>query len=291
MYNKNQTKRGILLLSIIVMSIWTFFGFTKNENDAYTSERVRIILREVGNKLLLANNDSVSLVMPVKNIATNEYEISFQNELAIDPDFLVQITDSLIMKSNTATDYIIEVINCKTNDVTYSYQVSQVEDNSIIPCSGRLLPTDCYRIRCLFLQQEQSVIAQNIYPIATFAMLLIFISGSFYVYRNKSKESANSSSGHIKLGKCILDFDQQILRYKDNSIRLTSKETELLKIFYQHPNEVIKREQLIKEVWEDHGVFVGRSLDMFISKLRKKLSMDPSIKITNIHGIGYKMEM
>ena len=67
--------------------------------------------------------------------------------------------------------------------------------------------------------------------------------------------------------------------------------SELLTIFVGRPNQVIKRDELIKRVWEDHGVFVGRSLDTYISKLRKKIKEDPSLKLTNIHGVGYKLEV
>ncbi len=56
-------------------------------------------------------------------------------------------------------------------------------------------------------------------------------------------------------------------------------------------NQAMERDQLLKEVWEDDGVFVGRSLDVFISKLRKKLLHDAGIRIINIHGKGYKLEV
>jgi DNA-binding winged helix-turn-helix (wHTH) protein len=74
-------------------------------------------------------------------------------------------------------------------------------------------------------------------------------------------------------------------------ISLSKKECELLEIFVAHPNQIIKRDELTKKVWEDNGVFVGRSLDTYISKLRKILKDDDSIRITNVHGIGYKLEM
>jgi DNA-binding response OmpR family regulator len=74
-------------------------------------------------------------------------------------------------------------------------------------------------------------------------------------------------------------------------IDLSKKECELLSIFIEKPNEIIKRDELIKRVWEDNGVVVGRSLDTFISKLRKKLQDDTSIKISNVHGVGYKLEI
>jgi DNA-binding response OmpR family regulator len=74
-------------------------------------------------------------------------------------------------------------------------------------------------------------------------------------------------------------------------IALSKKECELLEIFVANANQVVKREELTKKVWEDNGVIVGRSLDTYISKLRKKLQKDNSIKLTNVHGVGYKLEI
>ena len=72
-------------------------------------------------------------------------------------------------------------------------------------------------------------------------------------------------------------------------IALSKKECELLSIFVDQPNEVVTRDELTKRVWEDNGVIVGRSLDTFISKLRKKLSADHTLSIENVHGVGYKL--
>jgi DNA-binding response OmpR family regulator len=78
---------------------------------------------------------------------------------------------------------------------------------------------------------------------------------------------------------------------KAKEITLSKKECELLEILVENKNKVVKREVLTKKVWEDNGVFVGRSLDTYISKLRKKLIVDDSIQLINIHGIGYKLEV
>ena len=74
-------------------------------------------------------------------------------------------------------------------------------------------------------------------------------------------------------------------------IKLSAKECELMAILSVNQNQVVKREVLVKEIWEDRGVFVDRSLDTFISKLRKKFKDDASINIINIHGVGYKLEV
>ena len=86
-------------------------------------------------------------------------------------------------------------------------------------------------------------------------------------------------------------ISSKIDEIETKEINLSKKEVELLTIFVANPNKIIKREELSKQVWEDQGVFVGRSLDTYISKLRKKLSDDETIKLTNIHGIGYNLEI
>ncbi|HNC32102.1 MAG TPA: winged helix-turn-helix domain-containing protein, partial [Cyclobacteriaceae bacterium] len=75
------------------------------------------------------------------------------------------------------------------------------------------------------------------------------------------------------------------------TIELSRKETTLLKLFAENPNELLLRDRLLKEVWENEGVITGRSLDMFVSKLRKKLRHDPSVKLINVHGKGYRLEV
>lgn len=77
----------------------------------------------------------------------------------------------------------------------------------------------------------------------------------------------------------------------ENAIELTATESRILLIFALSPNKTIERSRLQKEIWEDEGIIVGRSLDMFISKLRKKLEFDPNIKIIVIRGKGYKLSI
>jgi DNA-binding response OmpR family regulator len=93
------------------------------------------------------------------------------------------------------------------------------------------------------------------------------------------------------LGSVVFDAKIRKLIRHGNAIDLTGTETRILLIFALSPNEIIERSRLQKEIWEDDGVIVGRSLDMFISKLRKKLECDPNIKIDVIRGKGYKLNI
>jgi DNA-binding response OmpR family regulator len=96
----------------------------------------------------------------------------------------------------------------------------------------------------------------------------------------------NSKKYGLKVGEMDLD---EALHYRGQKVELTGTEMRILKIFAASPNTVIERSRLQQEIWE--GVIVSRSLDMFISKLRKKLEIDSSVKIEVVRGKGYIMKV
>jgi hypothetical protein len=93
------------------------------------------------------------------------------------------------------------------------------------------------------------------------------------------------------LGKFLFDVKDQRLLLGSEVISLTDKEYKILELLNKNFGELIPRETLMQKVWINEGVITGRSLDMFVSKLRKKLSSDPELRITNVHGKGYKLEI
>jgi hypothetical protein len=93
------------------------------------------------------------------------------------------------------------------------------------------------------------------------------------------------------LGKFLFNVKAKRLLLGDEVINLTDKECKVLELLHKNFGELIPRETLMQEVWINEGVITGRSLDMFVSKLRKKLSSDPQLRISNVHGKGYKLEM
>ena len=285
-----MTRQRIYLyggLAIIVFFIWMFSDSDK-KNDVF-SERVKIALRDVGNQLLLSNQDSTSLVLPVKALGKSNYELSFQQQLSFLPNRLVSIVDSSFQKAELPNHYIVEVIQCSDREVAYSYEKSEEEEKSIIPCAGRLLPDNCYTIEVRFDERPVSFFRSNM----LFIILILGIATVFIIDFYKTKQAElikGSKNNYTKIGSFHFYPDQNKLVKEAVEISLSKKECELLAIFIANPNQIIKRDELTKKVWEDHGVFVGRSLDTYISKLRKKLQEDDSIKITNVHGVGYKLD-
>jgi DNA-binding response OmpR family regulator len=91
----------------------------------------------------------------------------------------------------------------------------------------------------------------------------------------------------ISIGKYIFDFNNQSLTIGDRTKRITGRESEILNYFSTHRNHVIKREELLKELWGENDYFFGRSLDVFITKIRKYLKEDPDLSIENVFGVGF----
>lgn len=105
--------------------------------------------------------------------------------------------------------------------------------------------------------------------------------------RIKGKKTKESNT--YKIGKFTFDTQKQILSIGDKSTKLTTKESELLALLCAHANEILQRDFALKTIWIDDNYFNARSMDVYITKLRKHLKDDPLIEIINIHGKGYKL--
>jgi len=284
----SRTTYVIIGLITILCSSWILSIPNQEEEDR--DAVVKIALRESGNQLLLANTDSTSLILPVKTLGNSKYQLSFQHPLAIDPDSLVNIVKRNIKKSGLPAYYRVEVVQCSDDQVAYSYEIKNNTEKDIIPCSGRFLPEACYTIELKFTSNIASLFRGKT---MLFILMLIGFFSLGYIF-NKRKQSTTSNTKPKKfetLGSFQFYPEQNKLVKKALEITLSKKECELLAIFVARPNEIIKRDELTKKVWEDNGVFVGRSLDTYISKLRKILKDDDAIKLTNVHGVGYKLEV
>jgi DNA-binding response OmpR family regulator len=94
---------------------------------------------------------------------------------------------------------------------------------------------------------------------------------------------------HHTIGSYTFDVRKQLLRHGDEERRLTTKESELLRLLCLHRNGLLERRQALREIWGDDNYFNGRSMDVYIARLRKHLRKDPEVEIINIHGQGFRL--
>jgi DNA-binding response OmpR family regulator len=109
------------------------------------------------------------------------------------------------------------------------------------------------------------------------------------ILRRTSTPGVNKKDDTYTIGAYSFDSLKQMLFYNDQIIKLTTKESELLELLCRHGNEILERNYALKTIWIDDNYFNARSMDVYITRLRKYLRKDPSVKILNIHGRGYKL--
>jgi DNA-binding response OmpR family regulator len=111
------------------------------------------------------------------------------------------------------------------------------------------------------------------------------------VLRRMGGSKTENNQEEFRLGRLKFDSKKQLLIDGEKTIKLTTKESELLRLLCNNVNKVLERNLALKTIWADDNYFNARSMDVYITKLRKHLKVEPSIEIINVHGKGYKLIM
>jgi len=129
------------------------------------------------------------------------------------------------------------------------------------------------------------------YVTKPFSIQELMLRIEVFLRRSKQDTPVTAKPVSNRIGKYLFDFQKLILAVDGNTQNLTFREAEVLKYLSERIDQVIRRDELLKAIWGDDDYFMGRSLDVFISRLRKYLSADDGIRIDNIHGVGFRMSV
>lgn len=257
-----------------------------NKKDENPEQHAEVVLRDIGHQLLLSAKDSSSRVLPVKKLNATTYQVSFQNKVGFISDTLINIIEREFQKNPLAKDYIVNLRNCKQNETVLAFEINNKTGN-LTPCRGRKLEVDCYVIEIHLLKTTRFNFFWLLLLIIPLGLAVFYMNNKF-----RKKEAAApvlDNTDFIPLGSFRFYTADNVLKRGDTTIALSEKETKALKIFADNINQIVEREQLMKEIWEEEGVVViSRNVDVLVSKLRKKLSDDTALKFINVHGKGYK---
>ncbi|HNR18042.1 MAG TPA: helix-turn-helix domain-containing protein [Chitinophagaceae bacterium] len=257
-----------------------------NKNNEVPEKHVEVVLRNIGDQLLLSAKDSTSRVLPVKKLKDNSYQLSFQHDFSFISDTLINIVQREFRKTALATNYMVNLKNCEQKETVFAFEING-QAGDLTPCKGRKLETDCYVIEIDLLQKNKPDYLWLTLLIIPLSLVGFYAAKKFR--KKEEKEPVFVGNDHIQLGSFQFYPANHVLKMENNTIELSEKETKALQLFAENINQVVEREKLMKEIWEDKGIVViSRNVDVLVSKLRKKLSDDSSLKFINVHGRGYK---
>ncbi len=252
----------------------------------FLATRAELLMRQVGHQTLLYVGDTTSRVLPVTRVSESVFQLQFERTFAFVPDSLIRIVDNSFAAANLPLQYRVSVFDCGAKALVYGFEI--MRQGQVIPCLGRAQPMGCYTIRVEFIKPVDEGETVMAWSVALAGLLML----GFVATRKETKAVEDETAvSLIRVGKFQFHVSRGTLFENQQPVELSDKESQILGILVGRLNQLVERDYLMKKVWEDEGVFVGRSLDVFISRLRKKLQSDPSVKILNVHGKGYKLEV
>lgn len=226
----------------------------------------------IKSKILYTEDDETLAFLTKDNLEQNNYEVdhcsdgvsgleSFKNE-----DFDICILDIMMPKMD-GFELATEIRKSNTNIPIIFLSAKTLKEDRL---KGLRLGADDYLVKPFSIEE-----------------LLLKIE----IFLKRSQKSTLTQKTIYEIGKYQFDTQNFFLFNENEKIGLTQREAELLKLFLDNKNTVLKREQILKSLWGNDDYFTGRSLDVFISRLRKILVNEKGIAIENLHGIGFRFSI
>jgi hypothetical protein len=296
--NKLSIVLGILVISILITLLVGLTPADKSDDNRQFAQKVNLALRRTAHHLLIAQGDSTSRIPPVRQLNATTFLIR------LDKSFNYRQLPSLLQKSlrihAIKASYDVAVLNCANGELQLGYSMQDITGQGEVPCKNRDQQPGCRMLQITFATPTAtSPLTLVWWP---WAVGLLLIGGGYSLWRGaQSRELENSAARNIKaitdedekfvqVGNLIFNPVNQSVNIAGITHTLTYREAKLLHLFLRHPNQLLQRDFILKSVWEDEGIIVGRSVDVFVSRLRKLLQADPTLRIVAVHGVGYKME-
>lgn len=256
------------------------------------AQNVNLALRRTAHYLLREAGDSTSRIPPVEQVDARTWRVRLDH--AFDYDRLPGLLQASFDLHHIGSDYNVAVLDCASGALQLGYNFLDFKKNAQAACGGRTIDEGCYQIQITFLQPEAAKTP------AWLAWLLAFglLTGAgvlFWRWRKAGEKpvlhgETDRETDRLFFGNSSLSVANQILTANGVRHDLTYREAKLLHLFAGQPGQLLERDLILQQVWADEGILVGRSMDVFVSRLRKMLRDDPAVRIVAVHGVGYRLE-
>ncbi|MCF8247193.1 MAG: winged helix-turn-helix domain-containing protein [Saprospiraceae bacterium] len=284
----------VLLSGLLAVQGMGWMGKPDPTDDRQFAQKVNLAMRQAADRLFDITGDSTSTIPPVEQVSSGEYLLRLENNFKYDS--LPYLLEAALAQYGIEEKYYVSVNDCLNNLLLLGYSQESLKEGEAA-CLGRDQKAGCYNLSVVFPDRIKKT-GRNGWAWAVLLFLLLGFAAAYYYKNLKDKPLQVSralgeapGSSFLGFGNCNFDPANQFVQIGDLRQPLTFREAKLLHFFVQNQNLVLERDTILAAVWEDEGIIVGRSLDVFVSRLRKILQKDPTVKIANVHGVGYRLEV
>ncbi len=294
MIGKLQLQRFGFIFSIVV---W-LLPLPALANTPNFELEVNLALREIGHRLLLEQGDSTSAIPPVVFEKDRGFYLKFGG--ALNYERLQQLVAETFQNKGLPATYSLALFDCESDVLMLGYSTQKLEELSVredVSCVGRDELSDCYHLAVNFPPQGEK--EDTFLLVAAIVPIIVLLLGGFWWWKQTQPVRPVPGQAEVamelpetpmyQLGPLRFEPENQTLVGEGEPQRLTFRESKLLDLFCKNKNQLLPRETILEFVWGDEGVMVGRSIDVFVSRLRKKLKPADNIKIASVHGVGYRL--
>ncbi|SEQ23662.1 winged helix-turn-helix domain-containing protein [Neolewinella agarilytica] len=294
---KKWTQGGLFLLGGLLLLLGLSSALLPDAEQE--DERYALALRQIAHDYLICEGDETSRIPAVRTQADGG--LFLQLERNIDYTSLAEVASKAINRYGIRNSYSLSLEDCESGEIFLgNLWVDPVTDptgQTGIACGGRDQEERCANITLTFHASNAVGATGNPLFLLLPGILLLLIGG----WRTRVKQPlAPAASSAVSLvdkrppslsPNVTFDANAQLLSVAGAGHELTYRESKLLNYLVENSNEVLRREDIHEAVWGEEGIIVGRSLDVFISRLRKKLAGAEGAEIITVHGVGYRFKV
>lgn len=288
---------GIAVVVVVALAIFGFSALlpSASSESGRFDEKVNLALRRTGHYLLKATGDTTSQIPAVKKIDQRTFVLQLNRPFLYDS--LPALLQSSLALHQLTQSYDVAVLNCQTGELELGYASFDYFQNQEVPCGGRHQNLNCYQVKVTFAMSPTPSSAPSRAMGWVAVAVIGILAAIFGVLRLRPSQApavntdTPAAASQISVGQSALELSNLALHVGTATHTLTYREAKLLQLFAHHPNQVLERDFILQSVWGDEGVTVGRSIDVFVSRLRKLLQADHTLKIVAVHGVGYRLEV
>ncbi|WP_187270883.1 winged helix-turn-helix domain-containing protein [Neolewinella aurantiaca] len=281
----------MLVLLTLTSALWPAPPATRDQKTS-------LALRQIGHNYLSLLGDSTTRIPAVEENEDGTLLLRLEQKIAYDT--LNRIARSVLADYDIRADYTLSLEDCSSGEVFLGslwpgVRDDEYTDDSERACMGRDQENRCANIILAFATKQEAGTPFLTWFLGGLGVLLFFAgrlspAPPHVTTPAPEPDLVPEQPGQLRLGEdCTFDETAHLLTIGTVQHELTYREAKLFGFFANRPNEILARADINEAVWGEEGIITGRSLDVFVSRLRKKLATTEHIEIKTVHGVGYRL--
>ncbi len=257
------------------------------------ADRINLAIRRSLDQMYRLHEDSTSIIPVVRQLNDSTWQ---SGELPwLDYEKLPELLQQAFEVYKIQQNYHVTIKSCVDLAILLGYSQFDLAQSDPVPCQGRERPDSCMLLEIQFYKSKAKFKITNSWSWVFLCSILLVFGGlvfwNKFLRKKMSFLKKETRKDIFEFGQTQLNLNTSQLIGKNTKHKLTYREAKLMQYFVENQGKILERDTILQAVWGEEEIQVSRSLDVFVSRLRKLIQDDPMLEISTIHGIGYRLDI